>query len=131
MTSISAPKAVLAALLLAVSIQAAPAQTVSDDPRTAPGETIVQKMRPTQLPPTGGDPPTTGSIGNNEGSVARDAIRVPAFGTAEPKALTLAQQRPRAVRRLKVVDLPPPVVVRPVYPRFGYGYGPGARLYRW
>jgi hypothetical protein len=56
-----------------------------------------------------------------------------AFGTTQPTTMTLAQaKRPRIlVRRTQIVDLPPPIEVRPLYYRFGISYGPGLRLHRW
>ena len=131
----SSRTAVATALLLGLSTVCASAQTVSDDPRTTPGQTVVPKDSPTQIPlidPVGAnrpDPPTTGSV-------ARDAIRVPAFGTTQPTSMTLARHTPRkrlrvGMRHAYAMDVPPPAFTRPVYYRFGYGYGPGVRLYRW
>lgn len=82
-----------------------------------------------------GIPEITGSLPDTRESVAKDAIRVPAFGTTQPTTMTLAAAKPRkrvvAGRRIQAVDMPPPAYWRPLHYRFGYGYGPGIRLYRW
>lgn len=93
---------------------------------TAPA--AAQNAAPTPIPEI------TGSLPDTRESVARDAIRVPAFGTAQPTAMTLASAKPRKripAHRIVAIDAPPPVYWRPIHPRLGYGYGPGIRLYRW
>jgi hypothetical protein len=117
---ISGRQAAAFAFLLILSTTIATAQTGSG--------------APTKIPST--EPQTTGSVPDARASVAGDAIRVPAFGTNQPTTMTLAEHKPRnrariASRRIQVIDMPPPVYWRPLHYRFGYGYGPGLRLYRW
>jgi hypothetical protein len=110
--SISGSKVLAIALLLVLSTTMADAQNVS----------------PTQIPET------TGSLPGQRESVAKEAIRVPAFGTTQPATMTLAAHKPRkriVVRRIQARDMAPPADWRPLHYRFGYAYGPGIRLYRW